>query len=203
MTEELKEDLKKLKEELRELKEQLKDKDEERGEERRKGRYGIHIDVGERVRDYVGDVMEDVAEGIQGELAKSIFIGPHGRHIKIASARAKHEHDSSDEYLRAHEREARPVDFDRTAKVISALGQEHRLAILDELMSGGKYVNELQEKLSEIAASTLSSNLNVLEEAGLVVQERVRGRYLITIPGRSGYKMARRVNSFLEKRNQE
>jgi DNA-binding HxlR family transcriptional regulator len=199
LTEDLKEDLKKMKEELRELKEQLKDRDDER----RKRRHGIYIDVGERVSDYVGDVMEDVAEGIQGELAKSIFIGPHGRHIKIASARTKHERGSSDEYLRAHEREDRPVDFDRTAKVISALGQEHRLAILDELMSGGKYANELQEKLSEIAASTLSSHLNVLEEAGLVVQERVRGRYLITIPGRSAYKMARRVNSFLEKRNQE
>jgi len=194
MAEELKEEMKKLKEDITELKEQIKDRDEER----RKRRHGIYIDVGERVRDYVGDVMEDVAEGIQGELAKSIFIGPHGRHIKIRAHRfSARERGSSDE------REDRPVDFDRTAKVISALGQEHRLAILDELMSGGKYVNELQEKLSEIAASTLSSHLNVLEEAGLIVQERVRGRYLITIPGRSGYKMARRVNSFLEKRNQE
>lgn len=188
MAEELKEEMKKLKEDMSELKEQLRDRDEER----RKRRHGIYIDVGERVRDYVGDVMEDVGEGIQGELAKSIFIGPHGRHMMRARERGS-----------LDEREDRPVDFNRTAKVISALGQEHRLAILDELMSGGKYVNELQEKLSDIAASTLSSHLNVLEEAGLIVQERVRGRYLITIPGRSGYKMARRVNSFLEKRNQE
>ena len=70
-------------------------------------------------------------------------------------------------------------------------------------MSGGKYVNELQESLPEIAASTLSSHLNVLEEAGLIVQERVRGRYLITIPGRSAYKMARRVGRFLRGREQE
>ncbi|UCD96633.1 MAG: winged helix-turn-helix transcriptional regulator, partial [Candidatus Bathyarchaeota archaeon] len=83
------------------------------------------------------------------------------------------------------------------------LGQEHRLKILSQLMTGGKYVNELQEQLPEIAASTLSSHLNVLEEAGLIVQERVRGRYLITIPGRSAYKMARRVSKFLERREQE
>ena len=179
--------------EYKELKEQLKDK----SEERRKRRHGIYIDVGERIQDYIGDAMEGIAEGIQGELEKSIFIGPHGRHIKITSSRANHERDSQ------IEKEDEPVNFEQTAKVISALGQEHRLAILKELISGGKYVNELQEQLSEIAASTLSSHLNVLEEAGLIVQERVRGRYLITIPGRSAYKMAKRINSFLERKNQE
>jgi len=44
-------------------------------------------------------------------------------------------------------------------------------------------------ELSEITTSTLSSHLNVLEEAGLVVQEKVRGRYLITMPGRAAYRM--------------
>jgi DNA-binding transcriptional ArsR family regulator len=89
------------------------------------------------------------------------------------------------------------------AEVMSALGEEHRLEILAELMNGGKYVNDLQEKLSEITTSTLSSHLKVLEEAGLVVQEKVRGRYLITIPGRTAYKMARRVTRFVERGNLE
>jgi DNA-binding transcriptional ArsR family regulator len=86
---------------------------------------------------------------------------------------------------------------------MSALGHEHRLRILSELMVGGMYINELQEKLSEITTSTLSSHLNVLEEAGLVVQEKVRGRYLVTMPGRVAYKMARRITRFLEERDQE
>jgi DNA-binding transcriptional ArsR family regulator len=55
----------------------------------------------------------------------------------------------------------------------------------------------LQEQLSDITTSTLSSHLDVLEEAGLVVQEKVRGRYLITMPGRTAYHMARKVNRFL------
>jgi DNA-binding HxlR family transcriptional regulator len=75
--------------------------------------------------------------------------------------------------------------------------------MLSELMSGGKYINELQDKLSEITTSTLSSHLNVLEEAGLVVQEKVRGRYLITMPGRTAYKMARQVARFLEMGSEE
>ncbi len=187
----MKDEMKKLKEELKELKNQLK---EEPGKSPRKGR-GIYIDIGERVGDYVEDVMEGVVEGIHGELDKSIFIGPHGRHIKIRKPKI----------VRAHydEPDDKKVDLPKVASVMSALGQEHRLRVLAQLMSGGKYVNELQENLPEIAASTLSSHLNVLEEAGLVVQERVRGRYLITIPGRSAYKMARRVGRFLKRREQE
>jgi DNA-binding HxlR family transcriptional regulator len=82
---------------------------------------------------------------------------------------------------------------------MSALGEEHRLGILKELMNGGKYINELQEKLPEITASTLSSHLDVLQEAGLVVQEKVRGRYLVTMPGRAAYKMATRITRFTER----
>ena len=86
---------------------------------------------------------------------------------------------------------------------MSALGNEHRLRILNELIAGGKYINELQEKLSEITTSTLSSHLNVLEEAGLVVQEKMRGRYLITMPGRTAYKMAAKITSFVKQGEQQ
>jgi len=186
LSEDLKDEMKKLKDEIANLKEQLKDVMERK---QKRGR-GIYIDVGNRVHDYIEDVMEGVAEGIHGELEKSIFIGPRG--VKIF--RKEKPHKEEDEVR---------VSFPKVAEVMSALGQEHRLRILNELMSGGKYINELQEKLSEITTSTLSSHLKVLEEAGLVVQEKVRGRYLITIPGRTAYKMARRVTRFLERRNQE
>ena len=184
MSEDLKEEMKKLKEEIESLKEQLKDVTEH------KQRRGIYIDIGNRVHDYIGDVMEGVAEGIHGELEKSIFIGPRGVRIFRKEEPLREEAEVE-------------VSFPKVAEVMSALGQEHRLKILSELMSGGKYVNELQEKLSEITASTLSSHLKVLEDAGLVVQEKVRGRYLITMPGRTAYKMARRVTRFLERRNRE
>jgi DNA-binding HxlR family transcriptional regulator len=180
MSEDLKEEMKKLREELETLKEQLGTVTE-----RKRRDHGIYIDVGNRVRDYMGDVMEGVAEGIHGELEKSIFIGPRG--VKILRNR---------EYCG----EEMETDFPKVAGVMSALGQEHRLRILSELMSGGKYINELQEKLTEITASTLSSHLSILEKAGLVVQEKVRGRYLITIPGRTAYKMTRRITRLLERR---
>jgi DNA-binding HxlR family transcriptional regulator len=188
LSEELKEEMKKLKAEMAGLKEQLK----EMTEKEREGRptRGIHIDVGDRVHDYVGDVMEGVAEGIHGELEKCIFIGPRGVRITRGGQSVREEEETK-------------INFPKTAEAMSALGQEHRLRILHELMSGGKYINELQEKLSEITTSTLSSHLKVLEETGLVVQEKVRGRYLITMPGRVAYKMACRVTRFLESGNQQ
>jgi len=186
MSDDLKEELKKLREEIANLKEQLRDVTEK---ERRRS-HGIYIDVGNRVRDYMEDVMESVAEGIHGELEKSVFIGPKG--VRIIKKREPYREEGEKE-----------VSFPKAAEVMSALGHEHRLRILKELMSGGKYINELQEKLSEITTSTLSSHLKVLEEAGLVVQEKVRGRYLITMPGRTAYKMATRITGFLERRDQE
>jgi DNA-binding HxlR family transcriptional regulator len=186
LSEDLKEEMKKLREELAKLKDQLRGVTER--EERRS--RGIYIDVGNRVHDYVGDVMESVAEGIHGELEKSIFIGPRG--VRIIK-----------EKLTPREEDEGEVNFPKAAEVMSALGQEHRLKILRELVGGGKYINELQEKLSEITTSTLSSHLKVLEEAGLVVQEKMRGRYLITIPGRTAYKMATRITRFLERGDQE
>jgi len=47
--------------------------------------------------------------------------------------------------------------------------------------------------LPDISAGTLSSHLNILQEAGLVVQEAVRGRYLITILGRTALKIVNKL----------
>jgi DNA-binding transcriptional ArsR family regulator len=183
MSDEWKDELKKLKEEIASLKEQLR---ESMARKERKHR-GIYIDIGNRVHDYVEGVMESVMEGISGEIEKSILIGPRGT---IRVVHRKH---------RGVELEDVEVDPTLAASAMSALGNEHRLKILRELTSGGKYISELQEKLSEIASSTLSSHLDVLEEAGLVVQEKVRGRYLITIPGRMAYQMANQIAKLLKK----
>lgn len=173
---ELKDEMKRLKEELQGLKEQLREMAD--GVERK--HKGVYIDINDKLGDYLGDVMEGVAEGIRGELRKSIFISPHTREIRIAGGRRDREDIAGSE----------KADSAKAAAIMSALGHEHRLKILGELMSGGKYISEFQSSLPDITTSTLSSHLDVLQEAGLVVQERVRGRYLITIPGRMAYKMA-------------
>jgi DNA-binding transcriptional ArsR family regulator len=184
---ELKDEMKKLKEELETMKQELR----EMTDRLEQKRHGIYIDVNEKLSDYLGDVMEGVAEGIRGELDKSVFISPHRQEIKIARGR------------REETEETEKADPAKAAAIMSALGQEHRLKILSELMSGGKYISELQSTLPEITASTLSSHLDILQDAGLVVQERVRGRYLITIPGRMAYKMANLITKQRDKQQEE
>jgi len=186
MSEDLREELKKLKEEMAVLKDRIKDvPGGGQGTKR-----GMYIDFGS-MQNYIDDAMQGVAEGVHGELERSIFIGPGGCRMWRG-----HAHERKEE-------RASIVDFGRAAKAMSALGQEHRLRILDALMSGGKYINELQEELKDITTSTLSSHLDVLGEVGLVVQEKVRGRYLITMPGRTAYQMVRRISRFLEAGGEE
>jgi len=179
----LKEDMKRLKEEMKTLKQQIHDVTTQ-AHTLENQRRGIHIDVNDHLSglsEYINDVMEGVNEGIRGEIKKSILIHPHTGDIRIIHK--NHEHHTPPEHIEK-------PDLTKAANIMSALGQEHRLTILQQLMTGGKYISDLQNTLTEITASTLSSHLDVLQEAGLVVQERVRGRYLITIPGRIAYKMA-------------
>ena len=138
---------------------------------RRPKRIKIKHDWGDQLGDYIGSFVEDVMEGVGEELEQSLFVErrhPRGRiGGKLSQVEAKD-----------------------TADVMSALANEHRIKVLSELSTGGMYAGDLQEALSEISPSTLNSHLDVLEDAGLVLQERRRGRYLITISGRLAVKMA-------------
>jgi DNA-binding transcriptional ArsR family regulator len=145
--------------------------------------YTSRANLGDRLGDYIEGFVEDVMEGVSVELERSLFHEPQRR---------KH---------RSSQRET--LDAQKTASVMSALGNEHRLKILDELSYGGAYSAGLQEALPEISASTLSSHLDVLAGAGLITQERRRGRYLITMPGRIAVKMANQISSRIRERYME
>lgn len=129
---------------------------------------------GDSLGDYIGSFVEDVMEGVGAELERSLFADSH--------LRSRH-----------RMRRTEPLDTKGAADAMSALGNEHRIKILEEMSYGGLYSKDLQEVLQEISASTLSSHLDVLQEAGLITQERRRGRYLITIPGRLAVKMAYQI----------
>jgi len=132
--------------------------------------YRRSFDFGDRLGEYISGFVEDVMEGVSVELERSLFR----------------------ERPQRRNQESR-FDSEETAKVMSSLGNEHRIKILNELSYGGLYASDLQEVMKEISPSTLSSHLDVLEEAGLIYQERRRGRYLITIPGRLAIKMAYQI----------
>jgi DNA-binding transcriptional ArsR family regulator len=187
----LEEKVEEILEEAEEAREEAEEAMEEKREEYdRKDRYRRHMrdydfrfDFGERLGDYIGGFVEDVMEGVADEIESALFIHPRGPRMVVSRKRP---------------RRKAIVDEKNAASVMSALGNEYRLKILDELSSGGMYASELQEALKEISASTLSSHLDTLEEAGFVMQERRRGRYLITIPGRLAVKMAYQIAKRLE-----
>jgi len=181
--EKLREEVEQLKKQLMKVSERLKEKtgenEEERHHEERTYAHGYAVrfdDLGERISEYVTSMVEGILNGIVGELDRTIIIGRHGRKARKPTIR-----------------ERVKVDPKTAADVMSALGNEHRIRILGELVSGGLYAGELQERLHDIGASTLSSHLDVLEKAGMIVQEKARGRYLITMAGRLAYQMANEI----------
>jgi DNA-binding transcriptional ArsR family regulator len=142
---------------------------------------------GESLSEYVNDVVQSVMSGISSEIERSVFVDPTGawfdRHVAKAQARSMS-----------------AAEAERAATLMGAMASEHRLRILSELLYGGRYASEIESVLKDISPSTISSHLKTLEEAGLVVQEGDRGRYLITLPGRIALKMATRLTRFLEHR---
>jgi len=134
----------------------------------------------DQLGDYIEDFVEDVMEGVAVGLEESLFINPR-RHPRPCP--------------RVHaDRKLSPDEIQKSADIMSALSNEHRIKILNELSYGGLYASDFQEKLKEISPSTLSSHLDVLEEAGFIVQERRRGRYVITLAGRVAVQMAHQVS---------
>ena len=142
---------------------------------------------GESLSEYVNDVVQSVMSGISSEIERSVFVDPTGawfdRHLARAQARSMS-----------------VAEAEKASTLMGAMASEHRLRILSELLYGGRYASEIESVLKDISPSTISSHLKTLEEAGLVVQEGDRGRYLITLPGRIALKMATRLTRFLARR---
>jgi len=177
----LKDELTKLKEEVRRLSEAIPNQTS-----RPSGAFEKR-NLGQQISEYVNDVVNSVMSGVTSEFEKSVFVDPTGawfdRHISKVQSRT----------LSAAEAQ-------RAASLMSAMSSEHRIRILTELLYGGRYASELESVLKDISPSTISNHLKILQEAGLIVQEGDRGRYLITLPGRIALKMATRLGRFLERR---
>jgi len=142
---------------------------------------------GQSLSDYVSDVVESVMSGITSEIQKSVFVDPTGvwfdRHVTSVQSKSMTSQEA-----------------EKAAALMTAMSSEHRLRILTELLYGGRYASELEAVLKDISPSTVSNHLKILTEAGLVVQEGDRGRYLVTLPGRIALKMATRLARFLDRR---
>lgn len=133
---------------------------------------------GEKLGEYIGDFVNDVMQNVNSELEETLFQESGRRREKPTMMSDR--------------------DVKKTAAIMRAMGNEHRITILKELSWGGMYSSDFQEALKEISPSTLSSHLDVLEQVGLIHQEKRRGRYLITMAGRIAIKMAAQISKRVE-----
>ena len=176
-----------LKEEVARLREEVQRLSEAIPQKAKQSEASSRPSFGESLSEYVNDVVQSVMSGISSEIERSVLVDPTGawfdRHVAKAQARSMS-----------------VAEAERASTLMGAMASEHRLRILSELLYGGRYASEIESVLKDISPSTISSHLKILEEAGLVVQEGDRGRYLITLPGRIALKMATRLTRFLEHR---
>ena len=182
------EDLRKELEEIRRLKEELKEEISDIKDSRFSSRprdRTFHIDP--PVIDLSGlteslqDMMEELSDTI-GDSVKGIKLAKKKRKVKSP------EYTSEDvEY----------ISPERVARIISPLGSEERLRILDYLKTVSKTFNELEVYTGK-TGSSLTHHLNPLQDASYVIKGEVRGTYYITVEGRLAYRLAQWLTDQVE-----
>lgn len=137
-------------------------------------------EAGREIGDYIKMVVSDAMRSAN-QAMQSIFIGPDGARINLDENGVSFGKSAAEAIQRVPPEEAQ--------RLLSPLASEERIRILYLLADEPRYHQDLME-LSGLKPGTLPHHLKQLEDAGYVTQERVRGRYLITIPGRMALKLA-------------
>jgi DNA-binding transcriptional ArsR family regulator/ElaB/YqjD/DUF883 family membrane-anchored ribosome-binding protein len=145
------------------------------------------------------DSLEDMMEGLGEQIETSIRgIEGLGKEIRVPQFHVKRRGRKSrrkSKGVRTLHIEDLPPE--RVARVISPLGSEERLKILDYLRDGGKSFNDL-ESFTEKTGSSLTHHLTPLIEAGYVIKGEVRGTYYLTVEGTLAYRLAQWLTSRVE-----
>jgi DNA-binding transcriptional ArsR family regulator len=141
----------------------------------------------------VTESLEDMMDGLGRQIEASIKAvdGLHLPGIRI-SKRARDRRKS-----KSRRSKIESIPPEQVAQVVSPLGSEERLKILDFLKTGGKSFNELEERTGK-TGSSLTHHLNPLLDAGYVVKGEVRGTYYATVEGRLAYRLSQWLTSRVE-----
>ncbi len=135
--------------------------------------------IGEAVNAFISSLMRDLAESITREI--SVVVAP-----KKIIVHKKPEVQISE------------APANKAASLIAPLAHAERIRILQALQEGGKYATDLAQ-ITELEAGPLHFHINSLVDAGYIMQERERGRYLITMPGRVALKLVEYLYDQLSK----
>lgn len=182
----IKEDLRSELDEVRQIRRERRDEQSKRVGRPRTPRAAI-VDLSgltdslEVMMEGLGDQIRDSLRGVE-EIGEA-FSGPA---LRIQSRRK-----------RKKDRDIEAIPPERVARIVSPLGSEERLKILDYLKDSGKSFNELENHTGK-TGSSLTHHLNPLLEAGYVIKGEVRGTYYVTVEGRLAYRLAQWLTSKVE-----
>ena len=203
-------EISKIRDEMNEIKEMLKEKKEEsksKGRSRRRFVFdgdAPNVDFGDLGATMDGYI-ENVLSGVQTNLARSMeglaasFAGLNvhkhaARDAKRAAKRAAREarhmgRRFKEKVVYAPLSEEELEEFYSKGPILAtALSDVRRLQILKLLEESAKYPADFSESLS-FTGGTLKHHLDNLIDVGFIIQEKVRGRYLITQLGMEGLKL--------------
>jgi DNA-binding transcriptional ArsR family regulator len=153
---------------------------------------GVDIDL-EGLTDSLETMMDGLGHQIEMSLKSVDGLKVPGIRIKRGRRRTK--------AREGQRKEIESIAPERVAQVVSPLGSEERLKILDYLKTGGKSFNDI-ENFTGKTGSSLTHHLNPLIDAGYVVKGEVRGTYYVTVEGRLAYRLAQWLTHRVEKQRE-
>ncbi|MHA1351787.1 MAG: ArsR family transcriptional regulator, partial [Candidatus Heimdallarchaeaceae archaeon] len=204
-----KEEIARAREEIKRAKEELRrERERMRLEARRKALesakksdvkpfiFSKNIDLdgfGETISKYVESILASVSRNIE-ETVKSAFSTEKSSTGRISGSNFPTSNKKASKFSFPYDYRRIPIDeiesyLDEISELLSAIGDKNRLHILKLLELQPEYQKELSEKTG-LRGGTFKHHTDILAKNGLITQETVRGRYLITQLGIEALKLA-------------
>ncbi|MGD9382280.1 MAG: ArsR family transcriptional regulator [Candidatus Thorarchaeota archaeon] len=144
------------------------------------------------------DSLESMMEGLEDSIRDSVSgLEELGRAFSGPALRTRKEKKRK----KVRDRDIEMIPPERVAKIVSPLGSEERLRILDFLKEGGRTFNDLETHTGK-TGSSLTHHLTPLLDAGYVIKGEVRGTYYVTVEGRLAYRLAQWLTSKVERQQE-
>ncbi|UCG02117.1 MAG: winged helix-turn-helix transcriptional regulator [Candidatus Heimdallarchaeota archaeon] len=199
-----------IREQMRELREELGDFKEDFPPPRRprkprpprppRGEIGIRIDkedwedwgerFGKSFEHYIGGILDSIGETIDRSVG-SIFHPPSARRERRWKGKRKEPFFVPEEELEEF--------YTEGSKIAAALSDQTRLRMLKELEKEPLRQSDLSEK-TNTRGGNFKHHITILKDEGLVRQEGVRERYMLTYSGREALKLVEFLYSRGKKR---
>lgn len=187
MKKEMENEMEKLKEDIRDIKYDIDRDSKRQSRAPRTLRKTQRIDweergdhLGESIQYYIGSLLESVGESLGDAIDRSVgtlFHEPYSR--KQKRTRRKEESIKQEELNEF---------FDKGSAIMSALSDSTRLRMLKELEKEPLRQSDLADR-TETKGGNFKHHISILIDQGLVRQEGVRERYLLTFAGREALKL--------------